>query len=57
MIDLDSFIKRLSKVGDHCVVAWERSRGCSIPSATVDAETMRLYHPSCSLGRERDSCR
>lgn len=24
------------------MVAWERSRGCCTPSATVDAETMRL---------------
>lgn len=49
MIDLHSFIKSLSKVGYHCIVTWERSRGCGIPSATVDAETMRLYLLAATL--------
>lgn len=42
IIDLHSFLKRVSRVEDHRMVAWERSRGCCTPSATVDAETMRL---------------
>lgn len=31
------------------MVAWERSRGCCTPSATVDAETIRLCLPAAVL--------